>query len=57
MNIIGYLIYYEDEVDKAVYSPISTRMRIVQAIMYARPEATVCIKPVEEIPEGVIYDK
>lgn len=59
MKIVGYVVHYENEFDGGAYLPsqgpaIAIGMNPTQfAMMQDRPEATVCITPVDQVPEWV----
>ena len=53
VNIVGYVIYYEGERDGGAYTSKFTWVRVAQAMMHAREGVTVCIEPVNTVPEWV----
>jgi len=52
-NHIGYIVHYEGERDSGTYVArlAGGWLYVVQAMMQSRPDATICIEPVTEIPE------
>lgn len=56
MDFIGHVVHFQGERDGGAYVPAfaGAWIQVAQAMMEARPGATICVEPVTEIPLWVL---